>query len=225
MTFVKDFSNEQKFSRYFNDFLQYAATDWVITTTEAGGSSASETISAAKGGILVIANDTNDNDNDFLQHSKDGGTTPAECWKYVSGKKLYFGARIAVNDATDSDFVIGLQITDTSPLAVTDGIYFRKDDDDANLDFVVIKDSTASTLTAVHTVVDATYMTVEFYYDGSVNNEGTKIQAFVDGVGVGSVALTNVPDDEELAISFGIQNGAAASKTLSIDWIEVANER
>jgi hypothetical protein len=36
--------------------------------------------------------------------------------------------------------------------------------------------------------------------------------------------LTNLPDDEELTVSFGIQNGAAAAKTLSVDYIRVEAE-
>ena len=37
--------------------------------------------------------------------------------------------------------------------------------------------------------------------------------------------LTNVPDDEELTIAFGIQNGAAAAKTMTLDFIICAVER
>lgn len=36
--------------------------------------------------------------------------------------------------------------------------------------------------------------------------------------------LTNLPDDEELTVSFGIQNGEAAAKTLAIDYIRVEVE-
>ena len=37
--------------------------------------------------------------------------------------------------------------------------------------------------------------------------------------------LTNVTDDEDLTISFGIQNGAAAAKTMTVDYIFAAVER
>ena len=33
------------------------------------------------------------------------------------------------------------------------------------------------------------------------------------------------PDDEELTVSFGIQNGAAAAKTMTLDYIIAAVER
>jgi hypothetical protein len=202
------------YHEYFNDFDSYTAGDWTITTTEAGAGDATEAISNAANGVLLITNDAADNDADFFQFAK-------ETWKFVSGKRLFFEVRFKTSDATQSDLVFGLQITDTTPLAVTDGIYFRKDDGDANIDFVVVKDSTATTQTAATTLSDDTWTTLTFHYDGS----GSDIEIFKDGVSIGASVLTNVPDDEELTISFGIQNGEAVAKTLSIDYIHVLQER
>jgi hypothetical protein len=42
---------------------------------------------------------------------------------------------------------------------------------------------------------------------------------------LGKLATTNLCDDEELTISFGIQNGEAVAKTMSIDYIFVSKER
>lgn len=199
---------------WFDDFDKYTAGDWTLTTVEAGASSATEAISNADGGVLLITNDSADDDSDFFQWAK-------ETFKYESGKRLYFAIRFKTSDATQSDIVAGLQITDTTPLAVTDGIYFRKDDGDTNLDFVVVKDSTATTVTAFSTLADDTWVKLAWYYDGSSSD----IDILVNDVVVGSAALTNVPNDEELTISFGIQNGAAAAKTMSVDYIMVAKER
>jgi len=115
---------------------------------------------------------------------------------------------------------MGLQITDTTPLAVSNGVYFRKDDDDAYLDFVVMKGSTATTATAVHTVVNDTYLVVGFYYNGV-----DAVEYYVDDVKIGTSVTTYLPDTEELTISFGVQNGAAAAKILSVDYILAAKER
>lgn len=197
---------------WFDDFHKYTAGDWTITTTEAGTGSATEAVGNERGGVLVITNDDADNDADFFQWAK-------ETYKFVAGKKLMFRSRFKVSDATDSDIVLGLQITDTTPLAASDGIWFQKDDGDTNLDFHVVKDSTATDETAIATLSDDTYVTVEFYYNGS------HIALYVDDEQVGSVPVTNVPDDEELTISFGLQNGAAAAKVLTIDYIHVLAER
>ena len=48
----------------------------------------------------------------------------------------------------------------------------------------------------------------------------------VDDVHVASQAtLTNVPDDEDLTVSFGIQNGAAAAKSMTLDYVIASIER
>ena len=200
---------------FFDDFDNYTAADWTITETGTG----TRAVQNETGGVLKITNGASDDDANFLQWSGNTLALTAETWKFVTGKPLYFGARVKLSDATQSDFVFGLQITDTTPLAVSDGVYFRKDDGDAYLDFVVIKDSTASTATAAYTM-DTSYHNLEAYYDG-----GSYFTAYVDGVAVAKLALTNMVDDEELSLSFGIQNGEAVAKSLSIDWIWVIQQR
>lgn len=207
--------NPAKWHEWFDDFNRYTAGDWVITTVELGGGSASEALADEDGGVLLITNDSNDNDSDFLQ-------SVGELFKFETGKRLLFYARFKVSDATQSDFVIGLQIRDTTPLDVTDGVFFQKDDGDTNLDFHVEKDDTASSASAIHTMADDTYVTVGFFYDGV---SGNSLAYFVDDVAQGGVVDTNLPDDEELTVSFGIQNGEAAAKTMSVDYIFVAKER
>ncbi len=198
---------------YFEDFDYFTAADWTITTVEAGAGSASEALTNADGGVLLITNDNADNDSDFF--NKVG-----ESFLFETGKKLWFAARFKVSDATQSDFVMGLQITDTTPLDVTDGVFFQKDDGDTNLDFYVEKDNTATSEAAVATVADDTYLVAGFYYNGV-----DAIEVYVNDVKQATVATTNLPDDEELTISFGIQNGEAAAKTMSVDYVMAAKAR
>ena len=206
--------SDQTHYGYFNDFMTYNSGDWTITTTEDGTGSATEAMTSGAGGQFLITNAAGDNDADFFN-------LKGESFKLSSSKRAYFSARFKVSDATQSDFVMGLQITDTSPLAVSDGVFFIKDDGDTNLDFIVEKDSTSTDTTAIHTMADDTFVTVAWYIDPisslvyySVNN--------AEPVGV---VNTNLPDDEELTVSFGIQNGAAAAKTMTIDYITVIVER
>ena len=219
---LKDGSPKTDWHEWFNDFDFYLATDWVITETGAG----TRAISQAKDGILLITNAAADNDANFFQLRQLASGQVAENWKWVAGKRLYVGARFKVSDGTQSDFVFGLQITDTTPLAVSDGIYFRKDDGDNDLDCIVIKGSTSTgSATAVADISDDTYYVFEMYYDGKTLANGGMIQFYLDGVNVANVDLDNVPDTEELCISFGIQNGAAAAKSMSMDWIRVVQDR
>lgn len=205
---------------WFDDFDDFAAAQWIITTTEAGAGAATEAVASADGGVLVITNDDADNDADFFQWSGTDASTAIETFKFAAGKKLWFKARLKISDATQSDFVMGLQITDTTPLAVSDGVYFMKDDGDANLDCYVTKDGTSTTSTAASTLTSDTYAILAFYYNGV-----DAVEFYKDGVEIASLATTNLPDDEELTISFGIQNGEAAAKILSIDYIYCAKER
>lgn len=207
-----------KFHTFFDDFDKYTAGDWVITTTEAGTGSATEALSSADGGALLLTNAAGDNDLDFLQWAGGSGSV-YESFLFETGKKLFFKAKFQISDATQSDCVMGLQITDTTPLAVTDGVYFVKADASTTINLVVIKDGT-STTTAASTMADATDIELAFYYDGK-----SEVKVFADDSHVGSSAVTNLPDDEELTISFGIQNGEAVAKTMTVDYIFVAKER
>lgn len=203
----------RKWHVYFEDFDRFAAAEWTITTTEAGSGSATEALANGDGGLLLITNDDADNDADFFQKV-------GESFRFEAGKRMWFAARFKVNDATESDVVMGLQITDTTPLDVTDGIFFLKADGSTSVSFLVEKNNTATTTAAVATMADDTFIELAFYYDGK-----TTIEVWVDGAKAASSVTTNAPDDEDLTISFGIQNGAAAAKTMTVDYVMAAKER
>ena len=203
-----------KYHTYFNDFDTYLASDWTITTTEDGTGSATEALADGDGGLLLVTNAAGDNDHDFFQLVKEG-------YKYEAGKQLAFHMRFKTNDATQTAIVAGLQLTDTSPLDVTDGIFILKADGAATISFIVEKNSTQSTLTLPNSLADDTFMTIGFLYDP----KDQKFHVFQNDVLAGTVVSTNAPDDEELTVSFGIQNGAAAAKTLTVDYIGASKER
>ena len=208
------YPSDQTFYGYFNDFMTYNSGDWTVTTTEAGTGSASEAVTSSGGGAFLLTNAAGDNDLDFLQ-------LKGEAFRLSASKKAYFSARFKVSDATQSDFVMGVHITDTTPLDVTDGIFFISADGAATLDFQVEKDNTATTTSSVATMANDTFITTSWFIDPdrdalyySINN-GTPLK---------SVA-TNLPNDEDLTISFGIQNGEAVAKTMTIDYITMMVER
>ena len=203
-----------KYHMYHNDFDTYLASDWTITTTEGGSGNASEALGDGDGGLLVITNDDADDDNDFLQLVKEG-------FKYEAGKQLAFKARFKTSDADASDVVMGLQLTDTSPPDVTDGIFFLLTDGSTTLQFIVEKDGTQSTLDLSTAMADDTFMSVGFVYTPA----DQKFHVYQNNVEVGTVVNTNAPDDEELTVSFGIQNGAAAAKVLTVDYVTAMKER
>jgi len=203
-----------KYHSYFNDFDTYLASDWTITTTEAGTGSATEALADGDGGLLLLTNAAGDNDLDFLQLVKEG-------FKYEAGKQLAFNIRFKTSDATQTDIVAGLQLTDTTPLDVTDGIFFLKEDGSTSISFIVEKNSTQSTLTLPNALANDTFMTLGFVFDP----KDQKFHVFQDNVLAGTVVNTNAPDDEELTVSFGVQNGEAVAKTMTIDYVGAMKER
>ena len=195
---------------YFEDFDYYTAADWTVTETQAG---ATQALTDGDGGLLLITNTAADNDLVSLQKV-------GESFRFASGKPLFFEARFKVSDATQSDVVIGLQITDTTPLDVTDGVFFIKADGAATVDFRVEKNNTATTASAMATMANDTYIRLGFYYDGV-----SAVQYFVNGSIAGSSVTTNLPDDEDMTITIAIQNGEAVAKTMTVDYVYVAKER
>lgn len=203
---------------YFNDFLTYVAGEWTVTEVGTG----SRALTDINGGALLITNGATDDNSNQLQKV-------GESFLLAAGKKAFFKARFKVSDATQSDFLIGLAVTDTtlqgavSGAGVTDGIFFNKDDGDALLDFNVQKNATTGQTRAagVATVVDDTFMTVEWYFDGV-----SEVKYYVDGAQKGTLngTSTYLPDTE-LTVSLAIQNGEAVAKTMTVDYIFAALER
>jgi hypothetical protein len=208
------YPSDQTFYMYHNDFFTYNSGDWTITTTEAGTGSASEAVTSSAGGALLLTNAAGDNDLDFLQLKGEG-------FKLSTSKKAYFSARFKVNDVDQSDFVMGLGITDTTPLDTTDGVFFISADGDAGLDFLVEKDNTATTTEDVATMADDTFITTTWFIDP----DASKVFYSINNAKPVGVAITNLPDDEELTVSFGIQNGEASAQTMTIDYVVAAVER
>jgi hypothetical protein len=198
---------------YHNDFMHYVSGDWTATAVEAGASSSSVALGDAAGGVLVVTNDAADDDSTQLQ--KNG-----ESWKLASGKACYFETRVKFSDATQSDILVGLNITDTTLIpGTTDGVTFRKADGSTAVGFYTEKDSTETATASVHTLVADTYVRLGFAFDGA----GT-VYGYVNGVLV-ATHTTNIPDDEELTISFAHQNGEAVAKVMTIDYVKVVAVR
>lgn len=201
-----------KTHQFFDDFDTYVAADW--TVTEVGV--ATQALTAGDGGLLLVTNAAADNDSSFQQNL-------VASFLMEAGKRAFFKARFKVSDATQSDFQIGLIVTDTTPMDATDGIYFQKDDGDAQLDVYVRKNATtgSTSTTNVATVVSDTFLVVGFEYDGK-----TTCSFFVNDVKVSSLdASSTYLPDTTLAVSFGVQNGEAVAKTMTVDYIFAAKER
>lgn len=193
----------------WNDFTNYVAGDWTVTETQA---EATQALLDEQGGWLRLANTAADNDVNQIQKK-------GEAWKLVAGKKTMFEARIRCSEATQTDWHVGLIITDTDLVGgVTDGIYFRKDDGDANIDFTSLKNSAGTTSTAIATSVANTAVKLGFYFNGA------EIFVFVNDVQKYRNTAPTFVDDEELCITFSQTNGDGNARNFDIDYYCVAQE-
>jgi hypothetical protein len=193
------------------DPLIISGTDAVlghtVTLVEAGAGETTIDYGTVGGGGVLITTAGNEDDGLALQDNNLAFKALAPC------KMIYFGTRLKLSEATQSDLFVGLTGVDTTPLGgVQDGIYFRKADASASLAFVTEKDTT-ETSTAVHTVVADTYMVLEFLVD-VVNG---KVYAYVDGV-LMATHTTNIVDNEFVGFNFQVLNGDANVRTCRIDW-------
>jgi hypothetical protein len=185
-----------------------ALVGWTTTLVEAGlGGESTVTIPDGSGGTLLLTTDNAENDGINLQKIGENFSLS------TSQQLTYFGIRFKISDKTQSDFIVGLCITDTTLLGgMTDGVYFRKVDGSASVAAVTEKDSTETETLAVGTMVDDTYVIFEAVFEGS------KVEFFIDGVSVAS-HTANIPDDELLTESIHFLTGEAAVKTMTVDWI------
>ena len=178
----------------------------------------------APGGWLTLT--TNDAAADACQLQLNG-----EAFKLAVGKPLYFEAKFALGDVSETDFFIGLAITDTTVLAgVTDRVGFELNND-GNLDFLTEQNSTENTADTTVDVADGTIATesttavvVAFYWDGV-----DTLTPYVDGVAYS--AMTDnattilVPDDEALTPTIAMLVPGAAAESAYIDYIDIVAVR
>lgn len=207
------FMNPTKYITFFNDFFTYAAGDWTVTETDAA---ATEALAAGNGGWLLITNTAADNDLVSMQG------TVAE-FTPTAAKNFFFSTRFKVSDATQTDVLMGIATVDTSPIASlpTAGFFFLKPDDAATVDFHIRAAGTSTTLSAVATLADDTFIELSMSYQPALG----VVQVFVNGVmAAQTTVLTNVPLTA-CTRTMALQAGEAVAKTMTVDWFFAALQR
>lgn len=177
---------------------------WTVTLVEAGAGESTITRTGTFGGGLVLTTDANEDDGIEMQLLGEAFKLNSSC------KALYFYAKLQASEATQSDFLVGLCITDTTLLGgMSDGIYFEKLDGSTSMSCTTEKNATETQTDSIGTFAADTDVEVEFYYDG------TAVEFFVNGVSVAR-HTTNICDDEDLTPSLQFLAGSTTAKTLTI---------
>lgn len=166
------------------------------------------------GGAVILTGAGSENDGVKLQLG-DEANGDGEAVSFAGDYPTYLGVELAVNDADQTDILVGFCVTDTACLdAVADGLYFRSVDESASCYLVLEKDSNETT-TAATTLTDGGYVTLEFFYYGH------NVEVYVDGSLVATVADSddNFPNDELLRLTVEMLSGATAANTLTMKWL------
>lgn len=182
---------------------------WTITRVEAGAGESTFGPLDFHGGAGRVTTDAAENDGINAQRR-------GESFKLVAGKPLYFGTRMRLSEATQSDFFVGLAITDTTILGgITDSIGWDKVDGSTVIKAHVNKNSTRTEQALALAQNANAWHTLEFYFNGA-----GLVRFFEDNVETTRLAaFTNIPDDEELRISLHVLTGEAVAHTADFDWI------
>lgn len=188
--------------RYGSDFT----TAKEYTNTQAGTSPTAQAITAGDRALLTTGGTENNGCN--LQVIG----TPIQ---FATGKPCYFGAKVSISDATESDLFVGLASTDTSIYAshavtVINAAGFSKNDGATAILSNTIKASVASTAT-VSTAMDTSKHIYEVFFDGAT------LYYYFDGNLVNS--LSSGWPTVVLTPSIALMTGATASKTGLVEWM------
>jgi hypothetical protein len=207
------FLDPSKYHMFFDDFDTLPIdAQWTLSATSGGAGDSVITIPDADGGIARITTAADENDGIFAEWD-------SETFLVEAGKKMWIKARLQVGDAIQSDLIVGLHSTDTSPLDATLRFAFISEDGSASVFFNVDDNSVDADSASVATLADDTFLTLGAYYDGKGN-----IQLFANDVHVTTMTGVAVPG-AELAVGFGYLNGAAGAETTDLDYILVVKER
>lgn len=188
----------------------YRADDFTVTAT----GTSPITASVVPGAVALITTENVDFAGDNVQAL---GTQ----YKFQTGKPLYFGAKLTISDATQSDLLVGLFGTDTTLTAASvahavdvgaGGAGFTKLDGSTAVNFKTFTTATENN-TASATVATNAARVYEMYWDGAA------LHGYVDGVLIG--CFTGTITTEALTPSLAFRAGEAAAKTCILHWMRV----
>ncbi len=204
----------------FDDFTALD-TNWTVTEDDVA---CTQGVLDVQHGVVSLTNKATTDDN--AQQI----TWAQETFKLTSGKRLWFETRVKLSsaDASNVDLFIGLAeaedltgVVDNMP---ANGLGFRKDDGDAQIDCCSSDGGTDTSQANVGTLVADTWVKLGFYFDGGASGAGT-VTPYVNDV-AGTPITVTYATMAELAPMFMVRNGdATTQQILQGDYVKVVAER
>lgn len=211
--------------QYANDFITFAATD--LATTLVGTGTTTLSLDTAGGGVLSATTSAASGDSNFYQ-------VPIPAFVLDPARQMFFKAKLKVSEVLNSVLYAGLLSVSATPLTAANSIMLIKS---AGVATWFLRISVASAirdipLPANLVSVASEYVELGLWYDGQGNlavffNPTTGLAKPGPNQARGrvlSIALPTLPTGP-LTPSFGVTNGAAAARTLGIDFLVAVAER
>jgi hypothetical protein len=178
------------------------------TYTLTGTGTPTFALGTGQGGVAVMTTTATSSDSALV-------TKPGKSFVITAGQDFWADFRFQVSDATNSSFLVG--VIDAASQA--DGLYFTKANASTTVNLVSMVGSAATTLvTGVTTAANATYMDLGFYYNG------TDLLVYTGGNTLVARVVAPTLTTATLTVGMQLVTGAAAAKTLTADFIFVAEE-
>jgi hypothetical protein len=231
---LQEISSLSGYQYFATDFLTY---DGPLT----GGDLASWRVAETNAAVVGLEADAQFGALKCATAGADGDTVVlqllGESFRYVVGKRLWCFIRVNLTDVDDQAAIFGLfplsadAAIDTyaEAVALDDGIFFKKAEAATEFDFDTRKDDVQTdTPLCTGTFTDSAYRIIGFTVDlaGNVHAwDGTTLDDLTE-VATVNVNSTSLPDDEDLTLTFGFENGTGAdAEDLTVDWVFIAQER
>ena len=146
----------------------------------------------------------------------------------ATGKPLYFGAKLSIDDATQSDILIGLAETKTDLLKTStahgvlatavEGVFFTKIDGVTTINAMTYEAGTLTNSAACGTAIDTAAHIYEIVWDGT-----SQLSFYFDGVIVGT--FTGTIANGDLTPSINVRAGSAQARVCEVSWIRCFQAR
>lgn len=208
---------------YFNDFMgpidPTDDTGWAITNTTTGKIAAGTT---EQGGTIVFDSNGNTTSDDGIEAQLTNCLV-----KPAAGRKIWFEARVKMNDATDLYF-IGLAGVDTTLMAagvvddVVDkcGFYHEAASTDNYISAISSRLTSEEKDTDIGANADGTYVKLGFKIDGL-----SRVDFYRNGIVVASCTDANdIPNAVMCLSAVSKIEVAGADAEMTVDWVRIAQE-
>lgn len=188
---------------YFNDFDTLIGTDF----TTSGTGTPSFALGSGTHGTAVLTTTTGSSDSTLVVKN---GTS----FGFSSGYKGWYVCQFKASEVTNCDIKVGIVDGATNQ----NGIYFQKATGAATVALKAAAGGVATTLVSnVTTLVAATNVELGLYYDG------TDLLVYVNNAAVARIAGLSMATTQ-ITPSFQIVNSTGVARTLTLDYVLVAEE-